>query len=62
MNNFYESVLQDDFSRLPSYQEDPALFGYSRMNYTQWLNEYDPIALMSARKPSLDEQEGDITY
>lgn len=48
---------------LPSYQEDPAFYDYNRMNYIRHIIECcDPIVLSSARKPTLDEQEGSISY
>jgi hypothetical protein len=44
---------------LPTYQEDPAFYDYSRMKYIHHIMECcDPIVLGSARKPTLDEQEG----
>jgi hypothetical protein len=48
---------------LPTFQEDPAFYGYSRMKYIRHIMECcDPIVLCSARKPTLDEQEGSISY
>lgn len=49
--------------RMPTFDEDPALYDYSRMKYIRHIMECcDPIVLCSARKPTLDEQEGSISY
>lgn len=47
---------------IPSYQEDPAFYDYDRMKYIRIMECFDPIVLSSARKPTLDEQEGSISY
>lgn len=47
----------------PPYQMDPAFYDYDRMKYIRYMMECaDPIVLGSIRKPTLDEQEGSISY
>lgn len=62
MDDFYRSSVLGCVSSLPSYHEDQAFYDYDRMNYIRVISEFDPIMLTSARKPSLDEQEGSISY
>lgn len=63
MKSFYGSSVLEYDTDLPSYYEDKAFYGYNVMNHIRCITECcDPIVLMSARKPTLDEQEGSIDY
>ena len=62
-NNFGAYAVDGDILQLPTYYEDPAFYNYSRIEYIRTLEEFgDPIDVMSARKPGLDELEGDDSY
>ncbi len=62
INETFEFSAEYEFE-IPSYQMDPAFYGYDRMNYIHRIMKCcDPIVLSSARKPTLDEQEGSISY
>lgn len=56
-----EEDQEEDGLQLPPYDLDKALYGYSRMNYIRKLQQGSYIAT-SGRMPSLDDQEGNITY
>ncbi len=63
MKSYYGCSALENLSLLPSYFEDEAFYGYNRMNHIRCISECcDPIILASVRKPTLDEQEGSISF
>jgi hypothetical protein len=47
-------------TELPRFYEDPALYEDDIFRYLQMLKDYNPIALSSAKKPSLSDYDDQI--
>lgn len=54
--------MDDYLSTPPSYDEDNAFWGDTRVKYIKWLNAVgDTATLGSCRKPSLSEYEDEAS-